>query len=89
MPPAKPTAAAARMSDTEIARVQAYLRKTLGNPKIMIEAPAKPGQSAEVTLDGEFFGTLNRDIDEGEVSYALHVVILEEDLPEPPALPRR
>lgn len=87
MPPAKP--AAVRMSDIEIARVQMYLRKTLGNPKIVIEAPAKPGQSAEVTVDGEFFGTLNRDEDEGEVSYALSVVILEEDLPEPPAPPRR
>lgn len=87
MPPAKPTVA--RMSDTEIARVQAYLRKTLGNAKVVIEPPAKAGQSAEVTLDGEFVGTLHRDVDEGEVSYALHVVILEEDLPEPPAIPRR
>ena len=45
--------------------------------------------SGEVTVDGEFFGTLNRDEDEGEISYALNVVILEEDLPEPPAIPRR
>lgn len=87
MSPAKPSVV--RMSDTEIARVQMYLRKTLGNPKIVIEPPAKAGQSAEVTVDGEFFGTLNRDEDEGEVSYALNVVILEEDLPEPPAIPRR
>ncbi|MFX5057562.1 DUF3126 family protein, partial [Acinetobacter baumannii] len=45
MPPAKPSAV--RMSDTEIARVQMYLRKTLGNQKIVIEPPAKAGQSAE------------------------------------------
>lgn len=86
MPPAKPTVA--KMTDTEIARVQAYLRKTLGNDKITIEPPEKAGQSAEVMLDGEFVGTLHRDVDEGEVSYALHVVILEEDLPPAPSARR-
>ncbi|MCW2237518.1 DUF3126 family protein [Azospirillum canadense] len=86
MPPAKPTVA--KMTETEIARVQAYLRKTLGNDKITIEPPEKAGQSAEVMLAGEFVGTLHRDVDEGEVSYALHVVILEEDLPAAPAARR-
>jgi hypothetical protein len=79
MPPAKPTVA--KMTDNEIARVQAYLRKTLGNDHITVEPPERAGQSCEVTLSGEFVGTLHRDVDEGEVSYALHVVILEEDLP--------
>lgn len=90
MPPAKPPAKpmAVKMTDTEIARVQAYLRKTLGNDKITIEPPEKAGQSAEVMMDGEFVGTLHRDVDEGEVSYALHVVILEEDLPVAPAARR-
>ncbi|WP_298373910.1 DUF3126 family protein [Azospirillum sp.] len=87
MPPAKPTVA--KMTDTEVARVQAYLRKTLGNAKIVIEPPAKAGQSAEVSIDGEFIGTLHRDVDEGEVSYDLHMSILEEDLPELPTIPRR
>ncbi|MFD1623850.1 DUF3126 family protein [Azospirillum griseum] len=87
MPPAKPTVA--KMTDTEVARVQAYLRKTLGNTKIVIEPPAKAGQSAEVSIDGEFIGTLHRDVDEGEVSYDLHISILEEDLPELPTIPRR
>ncbi|WP_448206703.1 DUF3126 family protein [Azospirillum sp. sgz302134] len=86
MPPAKPTAA--KMTETEIARVQAYLRKTLGNDKIVIEPPEKAGQSAEVMLGDEFVGTLHRDVDEGEVSYALHVVILEEDLPPAPTARR-
>jgi len=75
MPPAK-------MTDTEIARVQAYLRRTFGNDTITVEPQAKAGQSAEVTCGGELIGTLHRDVDEGEVSYALHVVILEEDLPQ-------
>ncbi|HYH38261.1 MAG TPA: DUF3126 family protein [Azospirillum sp.] len=88
MPPSKPTQAA-KFSDTEIARVQMYLRKTFGNDKIAVEAPQKAGQSAEVTIGGEFVGTLHRDVEDGEVSYALHVVILEEDLPTPQIPGRR
>ncbi|MBK4721244.1 DUF3126 family protein [Azospirillum sp. YIM DDC1] len=76
------------MTETEIARVQTYLRKTLGNDKIIIQPPEKAGQSAEVMLGDEFVGTLHRDVDEGEVSYALHVVILEEDLPAAPTVRR-
>ena len=82
MPPSKPTQAA-KFSDTEIARVQLYLRRTFGNDKIAVETPQKAGQSAEVTIAGEFVGTLHRDVEDGEISYALHVVILEEDLPTP------
>ena len=85
---APPKSPVNKMTETEIARVQAYLRKTLSNDKITIEPPEKAGQSAEVFLSGEFFGTLHRDMDEGEVSYALHVVILEEDLPETPSVRR-
>jgi len=75
MPPAK-------MTDVEIARVQAYLRATFGNEKITVEPPEKAGQSAEITIGGEMIATIHRDVDEGEVSYALHMVILEEDLPQ-------
>lgn len=69
------------MSPNEIARVQAYLRATFGNSKIKVDAPKKKGAPIEVSVDGEFIGVLDRDDDEGEVSYALTVSILEEDLP--------
>jgi hypothetical protein len=68
------------MKAAEIARVEAYLRRTLGNPKIQIATPARPGQPVEVKIGGEFLGTLHRDDDEGEVSYSLLIAILEEDL---------
>ncbi len=87
MPPSKPTPTA-KISDTEIARVQMYLRRTFGNDKISVETPQKAGQSAEVTVAGEFVGTLHRDVEDDEVSYALHVVILEEDLPTPQIPPQ-
>jgi len=70
------------MTPSEITRVEAYLRTTFGNDRIRIEPPKKRGAPIEVTLAGEFIGVLHRDEDEGEVSYALNISILEEDLPK-------
>jgi hypothetical protein len=70
----------AGMKAAEIARVEAYLRRTFDNPRIQIAPPARQGQPVEVKIGGEFLGTLNRDDDEGEVSYSLTIAILEEDL---------
>jgi len=72
------------MTPTDIARVQTYLRRTLGTDKITVEIPKRKGASIEVTVDKDFLGTLHRDDEDGEVSYSLHITILEEDLPPPP-----
>lgn len=79
------------MTANEISRVAHYLRKTFGNDRIAIEPPAKRGRPVEVRIGDEFLGILHRDEDEGEVSYALHMTILEEDLPSACAVrpPRR
>lgn len=69
------------MTPNEIARVQDYLRKTFANPKITVSPPIKRGAPVEVKIGDEFIGVLHRDEDEGEVSYALQISILEEDLP--------
>ena len=69
------------MNSSEIARVQAYLQTTFGNNKIKITPPKKPDSPIEVSINGEFIGVIYRDDDEGEVSYALNISILEEDLP--------
>ena len=55
-------------------------------------APTVAGQNARrfqlakvvTDHDGEFLGVIYRDEDEGEVSYALSIAILEEDLPDTP-----
>ncbi len=73
------------MKPNEIARVQDYLRKTFANDRIAIDVPARRGAPVEVRMGDEFIGVLHRDEDEGEVSYALHITILEMDLP--PASP--
>lgn len=75
------------MNETDIARVQAYLRATLSKD-IHIDAPKRKGESAEVRVRDEFIGTLHRDEDEGEVSFSLVISILEEDLPKV-AAPRK
>ena len=69
------------MTPNEIARVQSYLRRLFGNENISISLPDRPGGPVEMSLDGEFLAVIHRDEDEGEVSYALNMSILEEDLP--------
>ncbi len=73
------------MTPNEIIRIQAYLRKVFANNRIAVDQPAKRGGPIEVLIGDEFIGTLHRDDEEGEVSYALTITILQEDLP--PASP--
>ncbi|HIJ61789.1 MAG TPA: DUF3126 family protein [Rhodospirillaceae bacterium] len=77
------------MTPNEIARVEAYLQATFGNPKITIEPIKKRGAPIEVTIGGEFIGVLHRDDDEGEISYSLNISILEDDLPSLAGLTNR
>jgi hypothetical protein len=69
------------LTKSEIERVQAYLRRLLGTERISVIAPKQAGMSVEVEAGGEVIGTLHRDAEDGEVSYAVHLTILEEDLP--------
>ncbi len=68
------------MTPKEIVSVQDYLRYKLGNDRIAIDQPKKPGAPIEVRIGEEFIGVLYRDDEEGEVSYSLTMSILEEDL---------
>jgi len=69
------------MTAADIARVEAYLRTTLGCSRLHIRVPKHHSASVEVMVDDEFLGTLHRDEEDGEVSFSLHMTILEEDLP--------
>jgi Protein of unknown function (DUF3126) len=75
---------AVTMTKTDIDRVQAYLRRILGSDRINVVAPPRAGLSVEVAVNDEVIGTVHRDTDDGEVSYSVHLTILEEDLPPPP-----
>lgn len=37
--------------------------------------------SVEIAAGDEVIGTVHRDVEDGEVSYAVHLTILAEDLP--------
>ena len=83
-----------RMTKTDIERVQAYLRRLLGSDRITIVAPAKAGLTVEVAVSDEVIGTVHKDTEEGETSYAVMLTVLEEDLPPvkataPTTAPRR
>jgi hypothetical protein len=72
------------MTRSDMERVQTYLRRLLGSDRIRVVAPAKPGLTVEVAVDDEVIGTLYEDREDGELSYAVHLTILEEDLPPVP-----
>ena len=81
------------MQPADIARVEAYLRQTIGSDRIRIDVPKVRGGSIEVWAGEEFLGTLHRDDEDGEVSYSVQITILDEYLPAvaatPPATRRR
>ena len=72
------------MTRSDMERVQTYLRRLLGSDRIRVVPPAKPGLSVEVAVDDEVIGTLYEDREEGELSYSVHLTILEDDLPPAP-----
>ena len=69
------------MTRTEILRIQKYLNSKFESTKFALKESQTNDDSMEVHLDGEFIGLIYRDEDEGEVSYAFQMAILEMDLP--------
>ncbi len=73
------------MTRSEIWRVEKYLRNLFRLDTItLIERPKQP-DSVAVQVNGEFIGVTFKDEEDGEISYAFNMAILEMDLPEPPA----
>jgi len=66
----------------EIARLQRYLREKFGNPQFRVKRRSMTDDSVEVYLGDEFIGVIYRDEEEGELSYAFQMAILDIDLPE-------
>lgn len=71
------------MNKTDIDRVQTYLRRLFGTDRLELVPPARAGVSVEVAVAGEVIGTIHKDTEDGETSYAMHITVLEEDLPPP------
>ena len=73
------------MTRTEIWRLEKYLRNLFRLDTITVVERPKQTDSVEVHVNGEFIGVLGKDEEDGEVSYAFNMAILEMDLPEAPA----
>ena len=71
------------MTPAERAAVQAHLRRLFANNRIAVTAPERKGGSTELKVGDEFIGTIHRDAEDGEVSYAVQIVVLSEDLEMP------
>ncbi len=69
------------MSPQEIGKLQTYLRDKFNMPSIRIKPRREDACSVEVYIGEEFIATIYRDEDEGEISYAYTMTILEMDLP--------
>ena len=67
------------MDAREAARLQTHLQQRLGNPHIRIVLPPCPGGIVEMEIAGETMGTVYRDVEDGEVSYDVHLVVLGAD----------
>jgi len=72
------------MTRSDMERVQTYLRGLLGCDRINVVAPVKAGLPVELAVGDEVIGTLYQDREDGEVSYSVHLTVLEEDLPPIP-----
>lgn len=80
-----PSSMEASVTRSEIWRVEKYLRNLFRLDTItLVERPKQP-DSVEVVIGGEFIGVVFKDEEDGEVSYAFNMAILEMDLPPAPA----
>jgi len=70
------------VTESEVQKLQNYLRNKFGNDNFRLVDRIKSTDSVEVYLAEEFIGTLYRDDEDGEVSYDFNMAILEIDLPQ-------
>lgn len=69
------------MEDSEIDRVQKYLRDKFKNSEVKLKERHQSDGSVEVYLGDEFIGVIYKDDEEGDISYDFNMSILEVDLP--------
>lgn len=68
------------MDKEEIARLEAYLRKTFGTANLTVRARPKKDDSAEVYIGEDFIAVLFKEVEDGETSYQFQMAILDFDL---------
>jgi hypothetical protein len=71
---------AAAVDVQEIRKLEAYIKRLFGNPKLRVVPRPKKDDSAEVYLGEEFIGVLFVDDEDDERSYNFQMAILATDL---------
>jgi hypothetical protein len=64
----------------EISKLESYIRRLFGNPKLRVVPRPRKDDSAEVYVGEEFIGLLYVDDEEDERSYNFQMAILAADL---------
>ena len=64
----------------EVKKLDAYLKKLFGNPRLRVVPRPKKDDSAEVYVGEEFIGVLFVDDEDQERSYNFQMAILGTDL---------
>jgi len=64
----------------EVKKLDAYLKKLFGNPRLRVVPRPKKEDSAEVYVGDEFIGVLFVDDEDDERSYNFQMAILGTDL---------
>jgi hypothetical protein len=64
----------------EVRKLDAYLKRVFGNPKIRVVPRPKKDDSAEVYIGDEFIGVLFVDDEDDDRSFQFQMAILEDDL---------
>ncbi|GJE40720.1 DUF3126 family protein [Methylobacterium persicinum] len=67
------------MTKSEIAKLQAYMRRTFANTNIRLTA-MKTGDTAEVFIGEESIGVIADDKEDGDDSFVFRMAILDIDL---------
>ena len=68
------------MQETDIKRIEMYLKRAFTNGAINLKARPKQNDSAEVYIGEEFIGVVYEDEDD-DGSFTFNMAILGEDLP--------
>src|SRR5262249_15537397 len=63
----------------EVRKLDAYLKRVFGNPKIRVVPRPKKDDSAEVYIGEEFIGVLFVDDEDDDRSFQFQMAILEDD----------
>ena len=67
------------ITQADRARLQAYLR-ALHSPGLMVEPPETQRGTAQVRVGNSVLGTVDQVDEDGERSWAVTLIVLEEDL---------